>query len=100
MKCIDPDVYYFIPQIFNTYSAEYGGSACIKDWCDFVVSKQLGVVAYAPRHPKLDSFVEDALIFDYYRIVDSKHFLVVALQLNIIIDDTTPTILKRFAHRS
>ena len=92
MMNINPDVYYFIPQIFNTYLTEYDGSSCIKEWYDFVVSKQLGILTYAPRHPELDSYDEDALIFDYYRIVDLKQFLVVALQLGVTIDDTTPTI--------
>ena len=96
---IDPDEYYFIPQIFNTYLTEYDGSSCIKEWYDFVVSKQLGILTYAPRHPKLDLFDEDALIFDYYRIVDLKQFLVVALQLGVTIDDTTPTI-HHDEHRS
>ncbi len=94
MMNIDPDVYYFIPIIFNTYRKEYDGNKHIKEWSDFVVSKQLGVAPYVSPHAKLDIFDKDSLISDYYRIVDLKQFLVVALQLGITIDDETPTIPK------
>ena len=105
---IDTNVYYFMPQIVDTYREEYGGvcdhhirewSECIaihiKEWSEFIVAKHLGVVSYAPQSVKLD----DAVICDYYRIVDLKQFLVIALQLGIVIDNTTPTI-HHDAHRS
>jgi hypothetical protein len=94
MMHIDPDVYYFIPTIFDTYRKEYDGAKHIKEWSDFVVAKQLGVAPYVSPHAKLDIFDKDALISDYYRIVDLKQFLVVALQLGVTIDDETPTIPK------
>jgi hypothetical protein len=91
MKCIDPDVYYFIPTIFDTYKPEYDGMNN-NAWYDFVVMKQMGVVPYVSTHAQQDVFSSDALISDYYRIVDLKLFLVTSLQLGITIDDETPTI--------
>ena len=93
MMCIDTNVYYFIPTIFDTYKLEYDG-VCDKQWYDFVVSKQLGVVSYVSQHTQQDVFSSDALISDYYRIVDLKQFLITSLQLGIVIDDETPTIPK------
>ena len=94
MMHIDPDVYYFIPAIFNAYREEYDDNKHIKEWYEFVVAKQLGVAPYVSPHAKLDIFDKDALISDYYRIVDLKQFLVVALQLGVTIDEETPTIPK------
>ena len=78
---IDPDAYYFIPQIFDTYIEEYDeehdGNKHIREWYDFIVSKQLGVV------PCVSHDV-------YYRIVDHKQFLMIVVQLGITIDDETP----------
>ena len=92
MMNIDHDVYYFIPAIFNTYRKEYDGAKHIKEWSDFVVAKQLGVAPYVSPHAKLDIFDKDALISDYYRIVDLKLFFITSLQLGVTIDDETPTI--------
>jgi hypothetical protein len=94
---IDPDVYYFIPTIFDTYKLEYDGAKHIKEWSDFVVAKQLGVAPYVSQHAKLDVFDKDSLISDYYRIVDLKQFLVTSLQLGVTIDEETPTIPKTIA---
>lgn len=93
---IDPDVYYFIPTIFDTYKLEYDG-VCDKQWYDFVVSKQLGVAPYVSQHTQQDVFSSDALISDYYRIVDLKQFFITSLQLGIVIDEETPTIPKTIA---
>ncbi len=94
MMNIDHDVYYFIPIIFDAYRKEYDGNKHIKEWYDFVVSKQLGVAPYVSTHAKLDIFDKDALISDYYRIVDLKLFFITSLQLGVTIDDETPTIPK------
>ena len=92
MMCIDPDVYYFLPTIFNTYRDEYDGSKHIKEWYDFVVAKRLGVAPYVSPYAEMNLFNKDALISDYYRIVDLKLFFITSLHLNITIDDDTPTI--------
>ena len=92
MMHIDPDAYYFLPAIFDAYRKEYDGAKHIKEWSDFVVAKQLGVAPYVSPHAKLDIFDKDALISDYYRIVDLKLFFITSLQLGVTIDDETPTI--------
>ena len=92
MMHIDPNIYYFIPIIFDTYQEEYDGHEHIKEWSDFIVVKQLGVAPYVSLHAKLDIFDKDALISDYYRIVDLKLFFITSLQLGVTIDDETPTI--------
>lgn len=94
---IDPDVYYFIPTIFDTYKLEYDGAKHIKEWYNFVVYKQLGVAPYVSQHAQQDVFSSDTLISDYYRIVDLKQFFITSLQLGVTIDEETPTIPKTIA---
>ena len=94
MMHIDPDAYYFLPAIFNMYRDEYDGNKHVQEWYEFVVSKRLGVAPYVSPHAKLNLFSKDSLISDYYRIVDLKLFFVTSLQLNIVVDDETPTIPK------
>ena len=91
MMHIDPNIYYFIPIIFDTYQEEYDGHEHIKEWSDFIVVKQLGVAPYVSPHAKL-AVEPDSLISDYYRIVDLKLFFITSLQLGVTIDDETPTI--------
>ena len=94
MLNVDAHTYYFVPEIFNTYRREYDGSLHAGEWYDFVVAKRLGVAPYVSPYARLNLFNKDALISDYYRIVDLKQFLVTAMRLNIVVDDETPTIHK------
>ena len=91
MMHIDTNVYYFIPQILDTYRKECGGYYRIKEWSKFIIAKHLGVVPYVSDvSPHVCGDLKQFLVF--YRIVDSKQFLVTSLQLGIVIDDATPTI--------
>ena len=91
MMNIDHDVYYFIPQILETYRKECDGYYRIKEWSKFIIAKHLGVVPYVSHvSPHVYGDLKQFLVF--YRIVDSKQFLVASLQLGIVIDDATPTI--------
>jgi hypothetical protein len=92
MMNINPEAYYFLPAIFNTYRDEYDGDKHIKEWYDFIVTKHLGVVPYVSPYARMNLFNKDSLISDYYRIVDLKLFFITSLQLNIVVDDETPTI--------
>ena len=102
MMNIDHDVYYFIPQILDTYRKECDGYYRIKEWSKFIIAKHLGVVPYVSDvslHVGIHAHGDLKQFLVFYRIVDSKQFLVTSLQLGIVIDDTTPTIHHE-VHRS
>ena len=99
---IDTNVYYFIPAIFDAYRKECGGFYRIKEWSKFIIAKHLGVVPYVSDvspHVGIHAHGDLKQFLVFYRIVDSKQFLVTSLQLGIVIDDTTPTI-HHDEHRS
>lgn len=87
MKCINTNVYYFIPQIYNTYNIARSPH---QSWYEYIKSQQLGILPFRRHDVVTNMLVRSADVSDYYRIVDSKLFIITCMRLNITIDDATP----------
>ncbi len=100
MMHIDPNVYYYIPKIFNTlrdvYRIEFIRSRKQLTWTQYIASLDMGIemgIEHDGRsyHPQNAMFDKDSLISDYYRIVCPKKFMMHAIRPGITITSTTPT---------
>lgn len=75
MKCIDPNVYYMIPQLYLKY---YNHQS---DWIGYIKSLDIGIEARSNGAFKY-----------YFRIVDLKKFMLTYMQLGL--DNITASPLR------